>query len=68
MLANKIDTEAIMAQASAYNKHNVGFETLMGGIQGGLQGYSMASSFSSKGVGTNDYGSEATQLDKEIFG
>lgn len=45
MLASKIDTESIIADANS-KKRNVMFDTLMGGVQGGLQGYSLGKSLS----------------------
>lgn len=45
MLASKIETEGIIADAKArMNPKNVMFDTIMGGIQGGIQGYSMSKS------------------------
>ena len=44
MLASKVDTEALVAEANARRK-NVGMDTLMGGIQGGISGYQIGSSF-----------------------
>ena len=43
MLAKKIDTEAIVAQARIKRK-NVGIDTIVGGVSGALQGYAMNSS------------------------
>lgn len=40
MLASKIEAEGIIADANA-SKRNVGFNTLMGAVQGGLQGYQL---------------------------
>ena len=54
MLASKIDTEAIIAEAQS-KKKNVAFETVLGGLQGGLQGYSMSKSIGGSST-TTDYG------------
>lgn len=50
MLAKKIDTEALIAEAEA-RKKNVFSETLMGAIQGGISGVGTAMAVKSAGAG-----------------
>lgn len=57
MLAKKIDTEAMIAEASA-NKKSVLLNTLTGAIGGGVQGYQLASAV--KGIGNSGSGSPSS--------
>ena len=59
MLANKVDTESMIAEARS-RKRNVITDTVIGGIQGGIQGYTMGKSFSS--------GSSAASTSKAALG
>ena len=49
MLASKVDTEALIAEARA-RRRNVGIDTMLGGVQGGVQGYMLGSSISNSGI------------------
>ena len=51
MLAKKVDTDAIIAEAES-RKQNVAVNTIIGGISGAVSGYSMGKSISSSTKGT----------------
>lgn len=70
MLASKIDTESIIADANS-KKRNVMFDTIIGGIQGGLQGYSMGKSLSggsasTKSIADTSQGSSWNKYNSQI--
>ncbi len=59
MIANQIDTEALINEARA-SKKNVFTETLMGGIQGAAQGASVGSAMKGSGIGAKTDATKTT--------
>jgi hypothetical protein len=64
MLAKKVDTDAIIAEAES-RKQNVAMNTIIGGINGAVSGYSLGKSI--KGV-SNDLLSNAPDVEQDYFG